>query len=60
MEGVGSLLAGILGTGTGTTSYSGNVAAIGVTKVTGDLMILSQIHTDLNFSWSFYCKICKI
>ncbi|GFO34288.1 solute carrier family 23 member 1 [Plakobranchus ocellatus] len=33
MEGVGCLLAGIFGTGNGTTSYSENVGAIGITKV---------------------------
>lgn len=33
MEGVGCILAGIWGTGNGTTSYSQNVGAIGLTKV---------------------------
>ena len=32
-EGLGCMLAGIWGTGNGTTSYSDNIAAIGVTKV---------------------------
>ena len=32
-EGFGSILAGIWGTGNGMTSYSENVAAIGVTRV---------------------------
>ena len=34
MEGVGTLLAGAVGTGSGTTSFSTNIAAIGITKVT--------------------------
>jgi nucleobase transporter 1/2 len=33
MEGVGCLIAGVLGTGNGTTSYSENIGAIGLTKV---------------------------
>ncbi|XP_064090453.1 solute carrier family 23 member 1-like isoform X2 [Macrobrachium nipponense] len=33
MEGLGTVLAGLWGTGSGTTSYSQNVGAIGVTKV---------------------------
>ena len=33
MEGMGCLLAGAFGTGNGTTSYSENVGAIGITKV---------------------------
>ena len=33
MEGVGCLLAGAWGSGNGTTSYSENVGAIGITKV---------------------------
>ena len=33
IEGVGCILAGFWGTGNGTTSYSENIGAIGVTKV---------------------------
>lgn len=33
MEGIGCLLAGLWGTGNGTTSYSENIGAIGLTKV---------------------------
>lgn len=33
IEGIGCLLAGAFGTGTGTTSYSENIGAIGITKV---------------------------
>ena len=32
IEGIGCVLAGIWGTGTGTTSYSENIGAIGITK----------------------------
>ena len=32
-EGVGCIIAGIIGSGNGTTSYSENIGAIGVTKV---------------------------
>ncbi|XP_042369552.1 solute carrier family 23 member 2-like, partial [Plectropomus leopardus] len=40
IEGVGSLLAGALGTGNGTTSFSENVAALGITKVGSRVVIL--------------------
>ena len=33
MEGVGTMIAGVLGSGNGTTSYSENIGAIGITKV---------------------------
>lgn len=33
VEGIGSLLAGAWGTGNGTTSYSENVGALGITRV---------------------------
>ena len=33
IEGIGCVLAGLWGTGTGTTSYSENIGAIGITKV---------------------------
>ena len=33
MEGVGCFLTGLLGPGVGVTSYSENIAAIGLTKV---------------------------
>ena len=33
MEGIGGLLSGAFGSGIGTTSYSQNIAAIGITKV---------------------------
>ena len=33
VEGLGCIIAGVFGTGNGTTSYSENIGAIGVTKV---------------------------
>lgn len=33
MEGIGCILAALWGTGNGTTSYSQNIAALGITKV---------------------------
>ena len=33
MEGLGCLIAGAVGSGNGTTSYSENIGAIGITKV---------------------------
>ncbi|XP_061532463.1 solute carrier family 23 member 1 [Phycodurus eques] len=51
VEGIGCILAGLWGTGNGTTSYSQNIAALGITKVgsrlvlqtTGILMIVLGI-----------------
>ena len=40
VEGIGCVLAGVWGTGSGTTSYSGNIGALGITKV-----IISHIIT---------------
>ncbi|XP_059212897.1 solute carrier family 23 member 1-like [Centropristis striata] len=40
IEGLGCLLAGALGTGNGTTSFSENVAALGITKVGSRTVIL--------------------
>ena len=33
IEGLGCIIAGLFGTGTGSTSYSENIGAIGITKV---------------------------
>ena len=38
MEGLGCIIAGLFGTGNGTTSYSENIGAIGVTKVISDII----------------------
>ncbi len=35
IEGIGCILTGIFGTANGTTSYSSNIAAIGITRVCG-------------------------
>lgn len=37
MEGIGCIIAGAIGSGNGTTSYSENIGAIGITKVSFDL-----------------------
>ncbi|KAL4612830.1 solute carrier family 23 member 1-like [Arapaima gigas] len=42
MEGVGCLLAGAWGTGNGTTSYSENVGALGITKVGSRMVIVAS------------------
>lgn len=34
-EGIGCMIAGLWGTGNGTTSYSGNIGILGITKVGG-------------------------
>ncbi|KAM5171988.1 solute carrier family 23 member 1-like [Mantella aurantiaca] len=39
MEGIGCILAGVWGTGNGTTSYSQNIAALGITKVGSRLVM---------------------
>ncbi|NXP14123.1 S23A1 protein, partial [Thinocorus orbignyianus] len=41
IEGVGCLLAGAWGTGNGTTSYSENVGALGITKVGSRMVIIA-------------------
>lgn len=42
IEGLGSLLAGAWGTGNGTTSYSENVGALGITKVGSRMVIVAS------------------
>ncbi|XP_078272603.1 xan_ur_permease domain-containing protein [Rhinoraja longicauda] len=42
IEGIGCLLAGAWGTGNGTTSYSENVGALGITKVGSRVVILTS------------------
>ena len=37
-EGVGCIIAGLCGSGNGTTSYSENIGAIGITKVTSAII----------------------
>lgn len=40
MEGFGTFLAGLFGSGNGSTSYSGNIALIGITKVCINVKII--------------------
>ena len=47
IEGIGCIIAGMWGTGNGTTSYSENIGAIGVTKV---LMILTHLFALLRYN----------
>ncbi|KAM7055915.1 solute carrier family 23 member 1-like isoform 1-T1 [Acridotheres tristis] len=47
VEGIGCLLAGAWGTGSGTTSYSENVGALGITKVGSRMVIISGACTML-------------
>ena len=47
-EGVGCIIAGLCGSGNGTTSYSENIGAIGITKVT------SAIMRWFTFEWTIY------
>lgn len=51
-EGIGCILAGIWGTGNGTTSYSENIGAIGITKVT--IFLPSGITKAINFNYEFF------
>ena len=47
-EGVGCIIAGLCGSGNGTTSYSENIGAIGITKVT------SAIMRWFTFEWTIF------
>ncbi|XP_040411994.1 solute carrier family 23 member 1-like [Cygnus olor] len=47
VEGIGCLLAGAWGTGNGTTSYSENVGALGITKVGSRMVIVAGACTML-------------
>ena len=49
MEGIGTVVAGLLGTGSGTTSYSQNVGAIGVTKVIKTFVLSINDHKVIIF-----------
>ena len=46
MEGIGCLLTGAFGSGNGTTSYSENIGAIGITKVNKRFRLGLDIMTD--------------
>ena len=45
VEGLGCLLAGLIGTSNGTTSYSENIGAIGITKVTYTFFMTSSFYS---------------
>lgn len=47
IEGLGCVLTGLWGSGSGTTSYSENVGAIGITKASLILKSLSFIHISM-------------
>ena len=47
MEGMGCLLAGAFGTGNGTTSYSENIGAIGITKVSKATVCLALVPPNM-------------
>ena len=49
VEGIGCILAGLWGTGNGTTSYSENIGAIGVTKVIFFSINVKEIYIQNNF-----------
>ena len=39
IEGVGVMISGLWGSGIGLTSYSGNIGAIGITKVSSPVVV---------------------
>ena len=47
IEGIGNLLAGAFGSGSATTSYSTNIAVIGITKVNNFLTVRNSLYTSL-------------
>ncbi|KAK6319991.1 solute carrier family 23 member 1 [Coregonus clupeaformis] len=58
IEGLGCLLAGAWGTGNGTTSYSENVGALGITKVGSRMVIVAG--GVLMIIMGLFCKIGAI
>lgn len=50
IEGVGCLISGLWGTGTGTGTYSGNIVAIGITRVSHLFESEEYIHATLQVS----------
>ena len=47
IEGIGCVLAGAFGSGSGTTSYSENIGAIGITKVLQKGYLVYFLHIQL-------------
>ena len=66
MEGIGCVLAGAFGSGSGTTSYSENIGAIGITKVyitSLSLPLSCSLHISLSlslFSLSIFIYISEL
>ncbi|KAG7248402.1 hypothetical protein CRUP_036677, partial [Coryphaenoides rupestris] len=58
IEGLGCLLAGACGTGNGTTSYSENIGALGITKVGSRMVIVAS--GVLMVVMGVFGKICAI
>lgn len=55
VEGIGCILAALWGTGNGTTSYSQNIAALGITKVNSPNLAL---RNPSNSSHTFRSALC--
>lgn len=61
VEGIGSLLDGIMGTGNGTTSTSINVGVVGLTKVCQLLVyVFHDIMTHCHCGMSLVCCHCDV
>ena len=64
IEGIGCILAGLWGTGNGSTSYSENIAAIGITKVCLILhwqhIFFLQTHTEINNFLTDFIKCIEL
>lgn len=60
MEGVGCVLAGMWGSGSGTTSYSENIGALGITKVSYNMLLSwSRPPDPLRFKAKGNCDYCN-
>ena len=61
MEGIGCLLAGAWGSGNGTTSYSENIGAIGITKVCiGSCLFSLSCFTKRTSLYSFLTHVASV
>lgn len=56
MEGIGCILAALWGTGNGTTSYSQNIAALGITKVH---VIIDSLKDWKGITWATWAHIVR-
>ena len=59
-EGIGCVIAGMMGTGNGTTSYSENIGAIGVTKVIFTIFLKNNHFLKNGSKIHFQFCNCKI